>query len=70
MVDFVIYAYLFLYFIKHEKLPHIVTRGKKSTTNESINKSEWLLFNTNSAMFQLYHGKLIFNEMMMSSALY
>jgi len=40
MVDFVIYAYLFLYFIKHEKLPHIVTRGKKSTTNESINKSE------------------------------
>jgi hypothetical protein len=28
--------------------------------------SEWLLFNTNSAIFQLYHGdnKLIFNEMM------
>ena len=34
--------------------------------------SEWLLFNTNSARFQLYHGenKLIFNEMMMRSALY
>ena len=34
--------------------------------------SEWLLFNTNSANFQLYHGeiKLIFNEMMMRSALY
>ena len=33
---------------------------------------EWLLFNTNSAIFQLYHGenKLIFNEMMMRSALY
>ena len=33
--------------------------------------SEWLLFNTNSAMFQLYHGenKLIFNEIMMMSAL-
>jgi hypothetical protein len=32
--------------------------------------SEWLLFNANSAIFQLYHGenKLIFNEMM--SALY
>ena len=32
--------------------------------------SEWLSFNANSAIFQLYHGqnKLIFNEMM--SALY
>jgi hypothetical protein len=30
--------------------------------------SEWLLFYTNSAIFQLYHGenKLIFNEMMMN----
>jgi len=30
------------------------------------------LFNTNSAIFQLYHGqnKLIFNEMMMRSALF
>jgi hypothetical protein len=28
--------------------------------------SEWLLFNTNSVICQLYHGenKLIFNEMM------
>ena len=34
--------------------------------------SEWLLFNATSAIFQLYHGenKLIFNEMMMRSALY
>jgi hypothetical protein len=34
--------------------------------------SEWLLFNANSAIFQLYHGdnKLIFNEMMMRSALF
>jgi hypothetical protein len=34
--------------------------------------SEWLLFNTNSAILLLYHGenKLIFNEMMMRSALY
>jgi hypothetical protein len=34
--------------------------------------SEWLLFNANSAIFQLYHGenKLIFNEMMMRSAMY
>ena len=34
--------------------------------------SEWLLFYANSAIFQLYHGenKLIFNEMMMRSALY
>ena len=34
--------------------------------------SELLLFNANSAIFQLYHGenKLIFNDMMMRSALY
>jgi hypothetical protein len=34
--------------------------------------SGWLLFNANSAIFQLYHGenKLIFNEMMMRSALH
>jgi DNA-directed RNA polymerase specialized sigma54-like protein len=34
--------------------------------------SEWLLSNANSAIFQLYHGenKLIFNEMMIKSALY
>ena len=33
---------------------------------------EWLLFNTSSAIFQLYNGenKLIFNEMKMTSALY
>jgi hypothetical protein len=34
--------------------------------------SEWLLLSGNSAIFQVYHGenKLIFNEMMMRSALY
>jgi hypothetical protein len=34
--------------------------------------SEWLLFNAKSVIVQLYHGenKLIFNEMMMRSALY
>jgi hypothetical protein len=34
--------------------------------------SEWLLFNANSTIFQLYYGeiKLIFNEMMMRSTLY
>jgi len=34
--------------------------------------SELLLFNANTAIFQLYHGenKLIFNEMMAMSALY
>jgi len=33
---------------------------------------EWLLFNANSAIFQLYHGEniIIFNQMMMRSALY
>jgi hypothetical protein len=51
-------------------------------TGYSINKTdchdiaEWvserLLFNANSAIFQLYHGsnKLIFNEMLMMSALF
>jgi hypothetical protein len=34
--------------------------------------SELLLFSANSAIFQLYHGenKLIFNEMVIRSALY
>jgi hypothetical protein len=34
--------------------------------------SGWLLFNANSAIFQLYHdeNKLIFNVMMTRSALY
>ena len=37
-----------------------------------IRLSEWLLFNTNSAISQLYHGenKLIFNKMMIRSTLY
>jgi hypothetical protein len=40
--------------------------------NKHILVSEWLLFNANSAIFQLYHekNKLIFNEMMMRSTLY
>ena len=44
--------------------------------NQSINQSEWvsewLMFSANSAIVQLHHGenKLIFNEMMMMSALY
>jgi hypothetical protein len=39
---------------------------------QKLYASEWLLFNTNSAIFQLYQdeNKLIFNEMMMRSALY
>jgi hypothetical protein len=43
-------------------LIHLVMRGV----------SEWLLFNANSAIFQLYHGEnnLIFNEIMMRSALF
>jgi hypothetical protein len=37
-----------------------------------IRVSEWLLFNANSAIFQLYHGenKLIVNEIMVRSALF
>ena len=35
-------------------------------------KSEWLLFNANSAIHQLYHdkNKLIFNEMILRSPVY
>jgi hypothetical protein len=38
----------------------------------SVLLNECLLFNANSAICQLYHGenKLIFNEMMMRSALF
>ena len=45
----------------------ICTCSKKKRTFEWV--SEWVLFNPNSAIFQLYHGenKLIFNEMMMIS---
>ena len=41
-------------------------------TTLQLQVSELLLFNGNSAIFQLYYGKnkLIFNEMMMTSALY
>jgi hypothetical protein len=40
-------------------------------SHQKIISSEWLLLNANSATFQLYHdeNKLIFNEIMMSSAL-
>jgi len=37
-----------------------------------VSEWEWLLFNANSAIFQLYHGesKLIFNKIWMRCALY
>jgi hypothetical protein len=43
---------------------------KKYIQNVSNLVSGWLLFNANSAFFQLYHGenKLIFNEMLIMSA--
>jgi hypothetical protein len=39
-------------------------KANTQTEIEEIWVSEWLLFNTNSAIFQLYHGenKLIFNK--------
>ena len=44
----------------------------KSWSQGGLVQSECLLFNANSAIFQLYHGqnKLIFNEMIMRSPLY
>jgi hypothetical protein len=51
-----------------------MTEGNDSDVYfEKIRVSEWLLFNANSAIFQLYHyeNKSIFNGMMiMMSALY
>jgi hypothetical protein len=55
-----------------------VPKGQSSAVNRRTDNtvtkrvSECLLFNANSATVQLYQGenKLIFNEMMMRSALY
>ena len=46
--------------------------GNPSQLATTIIVSEWVLLSANSAIFQLYHGenKLIFNEMMISSALF
>ena len=51
-------------FLNNSYIPGI-TLGKYNLSWER----DWLLFNTNSAIFQLYHGKikLIFNKMMMSA---
>jgi hypothetical protein len=50
----------------------VVIRSRNSKDRKYNGVSEWLLFNANSAIFQLYHGenKLIFSEMMMKFALY
>jgi hypothetical protein len=52
---------------------HVLSYGRQiSSILLSQWVSEWLLFNTDSAIFQLYHGenKLISNQMMMRSTLY
>ena len=48
----------------------IVRKSKQMPPFNPFRK--FMLFNANSAIFQLYHGenKLIFNEIMMRSALY
>ena len=50
----------------------MLSDNKNDLLQNIVEVSEWLLFNANSAIFQLYHGenKIIFNEMMMMSALY
>jgi hypothetical protein len=52
--------------------PQIIIKLSKDRKSYGSQLSQWLLFNANSAILQLYHGenKLIFNEMMMMSALY
>jgi hypothetical protein len=66
--------------IEKESLQLLVIKQKTTITNYIallwtnviITMSDWLLFNNSSAIFQKYHGenKLIFNEMMMRSALF
>jgi hypothetical protein len=35
---------------------------RKDSFQVIMSMNEWLLFKANKAIFQLYHGKLIFNE--------
>jgi len=54
--------------LNHNRQNTMTTDDKRHPVLEQIKQvSEWLLFNANSAIFQLYHdeNKLIFNEMMM-----
>jgi hypothetical protein len=49
--------------------PFVELKRRSRQIIVSSQVSEWLLFNANSAVFQLYHdeNKLIFNEMMSSA---
>jgi hypothetical protein len=63
------YSFEVFYSNKNTMYMHIIIRSPGHIPCEIL--SEWLLFNANSAIFQLYHGKnkLISNEVM-RSALY
>ena len=65
-----LWNFLFVNFI-YLKKKDFITKGD-NLDQFHMNVSEWLLINAISAIFQQYHGKnkLIFNEMMMRSALY
>jgi len=74
-------AFILVYLWKFFLCPNVKIRVSGCTVGEPppapffplvIWVSEWFLLNTNSAIFQLYHGenKLIFNEMMMMFALF
>ena len=65
-------AYLLYNKVKYKLEAVFVQARLISPHNPSIWVSQWLLFNANSAIFQLYHdeNKSIFNEMMMGSAFY
>jgi hypothetical protein len=53
-------------------ISRFTTSYQKRKFKKWLGLGEWLLFNANSAIVQLYHGEnnLIFNEMMMRSTLY
>jgi hypothetical protein len=56
----------------YELLVNPATKNKGNDTDLKYRVSEWLLFNANSAIFQLYHGenKLFFNDMMIRSIIF
>jgi hypothetical protein len=62
----------FLLVLQKTSNQNIISNKYRFLIGQFWGVSELLMFNDNSAIFQLYHGKnkLIFNEMMLCSALY
>ena len=61
-----VFQFIFLCKIKHCNQLSVNKQTKPVGINVWNRVIEWMVFNANSTIFQLYHGKnkLIFNEMM------